>query len=71
VPLTPRLTGALAALAAAGVGSIGICFFNAHNSNLAVLVWHCGTVLVVAALAGITSGHFLRWPTKGGPLVSQ
>jgi hypothetical protein len=71
VPLTPRLTAALGALAATGVGNIGICFFQPHHSRLAVLVWHCGTVLVVAALAAMAGGQFLRWPTGRGALVSR
>lgn len=70
-PLTPGRTGALGALAAAGMGNIGICFFDPHNSNLAVLVWHCGTALVVAALAARTSGHILRWPDRSSALGSR
>jgi hypothetical protein len=69
VSLTPRLTAALGALAATGVGNIGICFFQPHTSRLAVLVFHCGTVLVVAALAGMTGGQFFRWPTGRRALV--
>ena len=71
VPLTPRVTAALAALAATGVGNIGICFFHPHSSRLAVLVWHCGTVLVVAALAGMMGGQSWRWPTGRGAPVSR
>ena len=71
VPLTPRLTAALGALAATGVGNIGICFFQPHHSPMAVLVWHCGTVVVVAGLAGIIGGQLLRWPTGRGALVSR
>jgi hypothetical protein len=62
LPLRPRLAAALGALAAAGVGNIGICFFHPHNSSLAVLVWHCGTVFVFAAAAAIAGGRLLRRP---------
>jgi hypothetical protein len=71
VPLTPRMTAALGALAATGVGNIGICFFHPHGSSLAVLVWHCGTVLVVAALAAMVGEQFLRWPVGRGALVAR
>jgi hypothetical protein len=71
VPLTPRLTAALGALAAAGVGNIGICFFHPHGSRLAVLVWHCGTVLLVAAMAAVAGARFVRWPMAPRALVSR
>jgi hypothetical protein len=71
VPLAPRSTAALAGLAAAGVGNIGICFFHPHNSNLAILVWHVGTVLVVTAIAGVTGVKFLRWPTGRRAVASR
>ena len=71
VPLTPHVTAALGGLAAAGLGNLGVCLFHAHNSNLVVLMWHCGTVLVVAALAGIAGRQLLRWPARQGVLVSR
>jgi hypothetical protein len=60
--LTPHLTAALGGLAAAGLGNLGICFFHPHSTSLVVLVWHCGTVVILAALAGIAGGQLLRWP---------
>jgi hypothetical protein len=63
---TPRLTAALAALAAAGVGNVGICVFHAHASNLVVLIWHCGTILLLAGLAAVAGVHLLRWPSPRG-----
>lgn len=62
VPLTPHMTAALGGLAAVGLGNVGVCLVESHSSNLAVLMWHCGTVLVVAALAGIAGRQLLRWP---------
>jgi hypothetical protein len=64
VPLTPHMTAALGGLAAAGLGNLGVCLFDSHNSNLVVLMWHCGTVFVVAAFAGILGAHLLRWPPR-------
>jgi hypothetical protein len=60
--VTPRMTAALAALAAAGLGNVGICVVHPHASNLAVLVWHCGTVLLLAGIAGVAGVQLLRWP---------
>jgi hypothetical protein len=65
VPLTPRVTAALGGLAAAGLGNLGVCLFDPHSSNLVVLIWHCGTVLVMAALAGLAGRQLLRWPAAG------
>ena len=62
VPLTPGLTAALGGLAAAGIGNIGLCFFHPHNSRVAILVWHLGTVLLVSAGAGVAGRKLLRWP---------
>jgi hypothetical protein len=70
-PLSPRLTAALGGLAAAGLGNLGVCLFDSHSSNLIVLVWHCGTVLAVAALAGIAGGRLLRWPPRQSVLVAR
>jgi hypothetical protein len=71
VPLSPRLTAALGGLAAAGLGNLGVCLFHSHSSNLIVLVWHCGTILAVAALAGMAGGRLLRWPPRQSVLVAR
>jgi len=61
--VTPRLTAAIAALAAAGLGNVGICVFHAHASNFVVLIWHCGTILLLAGLAAVAGVHLLPWPS--------
>jgi hypothetical protein len=63
-PLTPGVTAALAALAAAGLGNLGICLFHSDSSNLVVLFWHCGTVVAISGLAGLAGRYFLRWPRR-------
>jgi len=63
-PLTPHVTAALGGLAAAGLGNLGICLFHPHSSNLVMLVWHCGTVLALAALAAAVGGQLLHWPAR-------
>jgi hypothetical protein len=62
-PLTPRLSSAFGALAAAGLGNLGVCFFHPHSSDLILLFWHCGSVFAFTALAGVAGTYLLRWPT--------
>ena len=64
-PVTPHLSAALGALAAAGLGNVGVCIFHPHSSNLVMLVWHCGAVLALTALAGVAGGRLLQWPGRG------
>jgi hypothetical protein len=61
-PVTPRITAALAAVAAAGVGNAGTCMFHADGSSLMILLWHCGTIMVLAAAAALAGARLLRWP---------
>jgi len=63
-PLSPHLTAALGGLAAAGLANLGICLVHPHSSSAVLLVWHCGTVLAVAALAGAAGGQLLSWPAR-------
>jgi hypothetical protein len=70
IPLAPRLSAALGALAAAGLGNLGVYLSHPHSSNLIVLFWHCGTVLVLTALAGAAGAHLLRWSPDDRALVS-
>ena len=64
-PLNPHETAALAVLAAAGLGNLGACLFHPHGSNVIVLVWHCGTVLVLAVAAGLLGHVLLPWRPCG------
>jgi hypothetical protein len=63
-PLTPHVSAALGGLAAAGLGNLGICLFHPHSSNVTVLVWHGGVVVMFAVLVGIAGGQLLRWPSR-------
>ena len=69
-PVTPHISAAFGALAAAGLGNLGVCLFHPHSSNLILLFWHCGTVLVLVALAGIAGAQLLRWPSHPRALFS-
>jgi hypothetical protein len=68
-PVTPRVSAAFGALAAAGLGNLGVCLFHPHSSDLLLLFWHCGTVLALTALAGAAGAQLLRWPTSRAVLV--
>jgi hypothetical protein len=68
-PVTPRLSAACGALAAAGLGNLGVCVFHPHSSDLILLFWHCGTVLALTALAGVTGAQLLRWPPRRAVLL--
>ena len=71
VPVAPRISAAFGALAAAGLGNLGVCLFHPHSSSLILLFWHCGTVLVCAVLAGIAGTQLLRWPPHARALFSS
>lgn len=64
VPLAPRLTIGLAALAAAGLGSFALRFFHMQDAALMVLLWQVGSVALIALLAGISGHRLLRWPAR-------
>ena len=64
VPLAPHVAAGLGGLAAAALGNLGACVFHPDSSNLIVLVWHCGTVLAVAAVGAVAGAHLLRWPPR-------
>ena len=63
-PLTPRLTAGLGGLAAAGLGNVAVCMSHPHGFDL---IWHAGTVLLLAALAAWVGGRILRWPSRVSP----
>jgi hypothetical protein len=58
-PLTPRLTAGLGGLAAAGLGNVAVCLSHPHGFDL---IWHAGTVLLLAVLAAWVGARILRWP---------
>ena len=58
-PLTPRLTAGLGGLAAAGFGNFAVCLSHPHGYDL---IWHAGTVLLLAMMAAGVGSYLLRWP---------
>jgi len=61
-PLTPRATAGLAGLAALSVANMEACLTRPHAIVLTVLLWHGGTIAIVAALCAMLGRRWLRWP---------
>lgn len=64
VPLAPRWTTLLAALAAAGLGNFALRFFHMQDAALMVLVWQVGSVALLTALAGLAGRQLLPWSAR-------
>ena len=64
VPLAPRLSLALAALAAAGLGNVALRFFHMQDAALMVLVWQGGSVALLALMAGLCGRRLLPWAPR-------
>ncbi len=60
-PLTPRVTIAVGALAAAGLGNFGLRMFHPQDAGIMVLVWQVGSVLILSALAGLVGRWLFNW----------
>lgn len=54
----PRLALALAVLAAAALGSVGLRFFHSQDAALMVMIWQTGSVLLLS-LAGWAAGRLV------------
>jgi len=62
MPMAPRITVALGALAAAALGNFGLRLFHYQDASLMVLVWQFGSVVLLTVLAGWSGTRILRWP---------
>jgi hypothetical protein len=60
-PLTPHLTTALAALAAAGLGNFGIRFVHALDTSVVVLVWHLLAVFLLSIALVRVGDRIINW----------
>jgi hypothetical protein len=61
LPLHPRLTLALAALAVASIANFGLQFAHARDASIMVLVWHVGAAVVLAVVGGGLGQRVLGW----------
>jgi hypothetical protein len=60
-PLIPPATLALAALAVAALGNFALRFYHVGDISIMVLVWHFGSVVVLAFIASLLGHHVLKW----------
>jgi hypothetical protein len=60
-PLTPRLTAALAGLAAAGLANAGVRIVHPEDVSIMLLLWHVGFVMALSAIAGAAGQYFFNW----------
>jgi hypothetical protein len=67
-PLTPSVTVALGALAAAGLADFGLRLVHTIDASLMVLVWQFGTVLGLTLLAGFAGRRIVNWRSVGAPV---
>jgi hypothetical protein len=63
-PLFPRATLALGALAVGALAQAGMQIYHVGDISLMVLVWHFGSVALLAAVAGWIGRRVLRWPSR-------
>lgn len=67
-PLFPRVTLAMGALAVGALAQTGMQIYHVGDISIMVLVWHLGSVAVLAAVAGWFGRWVLRWPNLAGLL---
>lgn len=60
-PLLPRASLALAALAVAAFSNFVMRLHHYGDASIIILVWHLGSVLFVALIAGAVGNHVLKW----------
>jgi len=65
-PLTPRVTSALVALAAAGLANVGACISHPHTSSAVVLLWHGATIATLVAMSAWAGEHVFSWERLRG-----
>jgi hypothetical protein len=69
-PLYPRTTLALAALAVAALGNLGLRVYHLGDASIMVLVWHFGGVVVLSLVAGLIGKLLLNWKKVGDNVAS-
>ena len=60
-PLVPHVTLALAAVAVAAVSNFATRLHHYGDVSVMILVWHFGSVAVLALVAGLFGRHILKW----------
>lgn len=60
VPIAPRVTVMLGALAAAALGNVGLRLVHSQDASLMILVWQVGSVALLSLLAGWSGRTIMR-----------
>jgi len=60
-PMTPRMTVALGALGAAGLGNFCVRLGHPEDVSLMLLVWHVGGVFLLTAITSFAGRTLLSW----------
>jgi hypothetical protein len=64
-PLNPAVTAALAAIAVGTLANVGACVWRPHTNEEITLVWHGGTILVLALVCIWGARFVLTWGAAG------
>ncbi|HXF54384.1 MAG TPA: NrsF family protein [Hyphomicrobiaceae bacterium] len=64
-PLYPRTSLLLGALAVAAIANFGMQIFHFRDASIMVLIWHVGSVAVIAPLAGLAGERLIGWRPLG------
>lgn len=62
-PIAPITTTVLSALAAASLAAAALRLVHVEDASIMILVWHVGSVALLAASASIFGRRLFRWPT--------
>jgi hypothetical protein len=60
-PMVPHASLALAALAVGALGNFAMRFYHIGDVSIMVLVWHFGSVVVLAFIASLLGRRLLNW----------
>jgi len=61
VPLTPRLTTLLAAVAVGGLANFGVRFVHGADASVVVLAWHFSAIFLLSALSAGAGRILFNW----------